>query len=120
MPQVKVCPRLEGMGEQQDLLLAEQLARQMHRGRRALRETGRNAQHGMAGAIRDRLVAADEEIEIAERFIDLLHHAHAKPVRLNELDGRNEMSGPNLVRPPALFGSLLNLCQHSRTSRVGK
>src|SRR5262245_11073904 len=113
MLQMEVRLRLEGVGEEQKLRLAEKFAGQMERCRRAARESVGDADHRMAGAVGERLVAADEQIEIAERFIELLHHEHAEAVRLDELDGRNEAPGTNLIGTPALFGSLLHRAQQA-------
>src|SRR5262245_3381179 len=101
---VKIGSLLERVREQQNLRLSEQLAGQVQRRRRALRETVRHADHGMTSPVGERLIAADEEIEIAERGIELLHDAHAQAVGLDELHGWDEVPGADLVGAAALLG----------------
>ena len=103
MTQVEIGLRLKRLREPQNLRLAKQLARQVQRGRGAMREAIGHADDGMTGSIGQRLVTADEQIEIAKRFVELLHHMHAVAIRLDEFDGRDEVPAANLVRPPALF-----------------
>src|SRR5687768_1951380 len=103
MLQVEICFRLERMCEQQNLLLAKQLASQVQRSRRALREAVWNADHRMAGPVRQRLVTSDEQIEITERLVNLLHHPHPEAIRLDEFHRRDEVPGANLVGPSALL-----------------
>src|SRR5262245_32674952 len=108
MPEVEVGLRLKRVGQAQDLRLAEQFAGEMQRGWRSVREAVWDAQDWVARAVGQRLVAADEQIEIAERLIHLLHHARAVAIRLNEVDGGNEMSGANFVGPSALLRSVFH------------
>src|SRR5262245_6600937 len=117
---MKISFLLERMREQQNLLVAEHPAGQVERRRRAAGETVRDADDRMPRAIRQRLVASDEEIEIAERLVDLLHHAHAQPIRLNEFNRRDEVSRANLVGPAALLGPVLDLRQESGASDIGE
>src|SRR5262245_41684273 len=67
----------------------------------------------MTGAGAERLIASDEEVEIAHRFVDLLHHACADAYRLYAFHAGREVGATDFDGPGAHLGSFFRLGEQS-------
>ena len=90
--------------EKQNLRLTEKFSGKPQTRGRALEESAGHADLRMAHEVGEPEIAADEQIQITQRLVDLLHDAHAQAVRLDVLDGGNEACRAKRVRPATLLG----------------
>ena len=63
----------------------------------------------MAGAVREQLIAANEQVETRHGFVHALHDARAEAICLYEIDGWSEVRAADLDRPGASFRPLFDL-----------
>ena len=100
-PLVMTSRGLVDMREQENLGVAEDLARKMQGRRRTAEKAARHADDGVAGAVREQLIAANEQVETRHGFVHPLHDARAEAICLYEIDGWSEVRAADLDRPGA-------------------
>ena len=76
-------------------------------------ESTRQADHRMACAVRQKLIAADEQIQVRHSQVHLLHDTRAVSVCLDELHRRSEVGAADFHRPRASFRPLFDRRQQT-------